>query len=182
MLLSRVLDVFLRRRREKELSEEIKAHIELLTEEHMRRGMSRKDGYAAARRAFGGIDQVKETYRDQRGLPFFDACTRELYYAARSLRATPIFTMASIVILALGIGATSAVFSVVNGLLLQPLPVRDPDRLVRIWKNDVQRGFEHTPLGYPEYDYWEERASSFVSIAAPMPGDSVIKAPSAFQR
>ena len=68
--------------------------------------------------------------------------------------------------LALGIGAASAVFSVVHGLLLQPLPVKEPDRLVRIWKNDVQRGFEHSPLFYPEYEHWEERATRFESMAA----------------
>ena len=92
--------------------------------------------------------------------------TREFDYAARSLRSTPLFAITTVAMLALGIGATSAVFSVVNGLLLQPLPVREPDRLVRIWKNNVRRGFEHEPLSYPEYEHWAERATRFESFAA----------------
>ncbi len=89
-----------------------------------------------------------------------------LRQAARALRATPGITVASIVILALGIGASTAVFSVVNGLLLRPLPVTDQDRLVRIWKNDVERGFDHVPLLYPEYLEWSRRSQSFESLAA----------------
>ena len=76
---------------------------------------------------------------------------REIRQATRALRASPGVTVWSIVILALGIGAVKAVFSVVNGMLLRPLPVTAQDRLVRITKNDVERGFDHYPLNYPEY-------------------------------
>ena len=89
-----------------------------------------------------------------------------LRQALRALCATPGITLASIVILALGIGASTAVFSVVNGLLLRPLPVTDQDRLVRIWKKDVERGFDHVPLLYPEYLEWSRRSQSFESLAA----------------
>ncbi len=89
-----------------------------------------------------------------------------LRQAARALRASPGITVASIVILALGIGASTAVFSVVNGLLLRPLPVTAQDRLVRIWKKDVERGFDHVPLLYPEYLEWNRRSQSFESLAA----------------
>jgi predicted permease len=89
-----------------------------------------------------------------------------LRQAARALRASPGITASSIVILALGIGASTAVFSVVNGLLLRPLPVTAQDRLVRIWKNDVERGFDHVPLLYPEYLEWSRRSQSFESLAA----------------
>ncbi len=89
-----------------------------------------------------------------------------LRQAFRALRATPGITVASIVILALGIGASTAVFSVVNGLLLRPLPVTAQDRLFRIWRNDVERGFDHVPLLYPDYLEWERRSRSFESLAA----------------
>ena len=89
-----------------------------------------------------------------------------LRHALRALRASPGITFASIVVLALGIGASTAVFSVVNGLLLRPLPVAAQDRLVRIWKSDVERGMERVPLLYPEYLEWSRRSQSFESIAA----------------
>ncbi len=91
---------------------------------------------------------------------------RELLQAVRALRATPGITIASIVILALGIGASTAVFSVVNGVLLRPLPVTAQDRLFRIWKNDVERDFEHDILTYPEYLEWSRRSRQFESMAA----------------
>ena len=89
-----------------------------------------------------------------------------LRQAARALRATPGITISSIAILALGIGASTAVFSVVNGLLLRPLPVTAQDRLVRIWKDDVERGVHHYALLYPEYLEWSRRSQSFESLAA----------------
>jgi predicted permease len=91
---------------------------------------------------------------------------REIRQAARALRATPGITVASVVILALGIGASTAVFSLVNGLLLRPLPVTAQDRLVRVWKNDVERGFDHYSLTYPEYVEWSRRSRAFESLAA----------------
>jgi hypothetical protein len=86
--------------------------------------------------------------------------------AARALRASPGVTVASVIILALGIGASTAVFSVVNEMLLRPLPVTVQDRLVRITKNDVERGFDHYPLYYPEYVEWSRRSRQFESLAA----------------
>jgi predicted permease len=84
----------------------------------------------------------------------------------RALRATPGITVASIVVLALGIGVSTAVFSLVNGLLLRPLPVTDQEGLARIWKNDVVRGFDHFALSYPEYLEWSRRSRQFESMAA----------------
>ncbi len=89
-----------------------------------------------------------------------------LRQAFRALRATPGITIASVVILALGIGASTAVFSVVNGLWLRPLPVIEQERLVRIWKKDVERGIDHYALLYPEYLEWSRRSQSFESLAA----------------
>ena len=89
----------------------------------------------------------------------------DFLYAIRSARKRPLASLTIILILGVGIGATTAVFSVVDGLLLEPLPYPEPDRLVRVWKNDITRGYPHTPLIYPEYVHWIEASESFESAA-----------------
>src|SRR5580704_17408261 len=122
----RVAGLFLKRRRELELNEELRAHIDALTEENIRRGMSEKDARHAARREFGGLEQTKECYRDQRGLPFLETLAQDLHYAGRMLARSPRFTAVTILTLALGIGANTGLFSLVNSVLLANLPVRNP--------------------------------------------------------
>jgi len=129
---SRVRGWFRQRSRDAELSDEIQAHLECLADEYARRGLSRDDARAAARREFGGVEHMKERYRDQRGLPWVDSVLQDLRYATRTLRRSPGLASMAIVSLALGIGATTAVFSVLNAVTLRPLPVPEPDRLVQL--------------------------------------------------
>jgi predicted permease len=120
------------RRRDSELDEEVEAHLEFLAQEHMRRGLSREDAWAAARRAFGGVVQMKETYRDQRGWPMLFEFAQDVRYAVRVLMKSPAFAAVAALTLAVGIGASTAMFSVADSALLNPLPFPDPDRLVTV--------------------------------------------------
>ena len=89
----------------------------------------------------------------------------DLFLAFRRLLARPVFAFTATLVLALGIGATTAAFTLVSAVLLEPLPYPQPDRLVRIWKNDVERGFDGYPIVYPEYELWREASASFDEAA-----------------
>ena len=121
-------------RADAELSREIASHLALLEEDFRRRGLSAEDARVAARRAFGGVEQAKEVQRDARSFPWLDDARRDLRHAARLLRRTPLFALTASLSLAIGIGATTTIFTVANALLLRaPLGVADPDRLVDIY-------------------------------------------------
>jgi putative ABC transport system permease protein len=120
---------------EPELARELASHLTLLEDDFERRGMTPEEARLAARRAFGGVEQAKERQRDARSFAWLDDLRWDLAYSVRSLRKTPGFTAIVVLTLALGIGATTAIFSVVHAVLMNPLPFERSEQLVRLWEH-----------------------------------------------
>jgi predicted permease len=123
---------------EAELAREIGAHLALLEDEYVRQGMTPEEARRAAKLAYGGVEQAKQRHRDERTFQGLSQIPQDIRYTFRQLRKSPGFTVTAVLMLALGIGATTAIFSIVEGVLLRPLPFPDPDRLVTL--GDVLEG------------------------------------------
>ena len=121
-----------RRRTEDDLDDELRLHLEMAVEANMSKGMSAENARREALRSFGGVEQTKEIYRDQRGLPMIETILQDLRFGMRMLRRDPGFSILAILCLTLGIGANAAVFSWIEGILFRPYPaVAHQERLVR---------------------------------------------------
>jgi len=165
---ARLLGIFRRRQLDGDLDAELRAHLEMLTEENIHRGMSPADARYAARRAFGGVEQAKELYREQRTIPFLDALLQDLRFALRALGKRPGFALVAILTLALGIGSTTAVFSVVDRILFRSLPYPHDERLVSFGDKAPFEANEFV-LG-PDYVDWKKAQTPFESVTSFVPG------------
>jgi predicted permease len=164
ILLLRLRSVFRKSSVERDLQRELSFHIALQTQENITRGMPSEEARLAAIRAMDGLTQTQEECRDMRRTNLIETTWKDLRYAARFLYRTPGFTITIVLTLALSIGANSAIFSVIEGVLLRPLPYPQPDRLVRIYyKSDTQPKFSLNPFDFRDF---RARNRAFDSIAA----------------
>lgn len=152
-------------RRDEEFEREIQFHLAMLEEEGSRQSMSAKEALDASLRSFGNVSHVIENNRENRGWHALEVFFQDIRYAARMMRKNPGFTAVAVLTLALGIGANTAMFSVVQGVVLAPLPYDNPDRLVILLANNLK--LKHvTFTSYPDFLDWQRNARSFTQMAA----------------
>jgi hypothetical protein len=131
-LFARIRNFATKRRGAERLREEMEEHLVLQTEENIRAGMTLAEARRQARLQFGAIETIREAYHAEEGLPLLENLLHDTRFALRILCKSPGFTVMVVLTLALGVGATTAIFSVVNGVVLKPLPYSDPERLVEV--------------------------------------------------
>ena len=162
----RIRSLFRTSKVEEELDDELRFHLEQKAEKLVRAGMSNEDALRQVRLEFGGLDQVKQQCRDARGVTLLTTFAQDIRYGWRILRRSPGFTALIVLILGLGIGANTAVFSILYAVLLRPLPYKDADRLVVVWQRVPPDTIAMAFDTYREFDEWSRASHSFEKLAA----------------
>src|SRR5215471_19117376 len=161
----RVRSLFRRAQADQELDDELRDHLEQKTEEYVAQGMTQEEAHRRARLDLGGIEQTKEKCRDARRVNWIQDFAQDLRFGLRMLRKSPGFTIVAVLTLALGIGANTAVFSVINTVLLRPLPYPDSDRLVQIWSTNPNTNRWGMWTAYPRFEDWRRQNTVFEEMA-----------------
>jgi putative ABC transport system permease protein len=165
ILFSRVLSIFSRRAVDEDFARELESHLTLLTDENINRGMPPLEARRAARLRLGGSAQLQETNRELRGLPAIESFFQDIRYAVRTLHKSPGFTLVAIFTLALGIGANTAIFSVVYAEVLRPLPYANPSQLVGVFYAKPQENIPPEGFFYQDYLAFREQNHVFSEMA-----------------
>ena len=173
-VLVRLVGWFSGNRREREWTDEFESHLQLHIEDNLRAGMSAEEARREALLKFGGIAAVKESMRDRATFTWLDTSWRDIRYALRSLRRSPGFAVTAILSLGLGLGASLAVFTVADNLLVRPLPYRNSSQLVTIWEANARRGFHHSSVSPGNYFDWKAQSDDFAGMAGLRESRSVL--------
>src|SRR4051812_44481410 len=162
----RLRGTFLQSRSDADMEEELRLHVDIATENARRRGLESAEAARVARIEVGGASQAMDTLRDQRGLPWLDDLARDVSHGLRTLRRTPVFAAVALLTLALGIGANTAIFSIVNGVILHPLDYPKPEQLMYLTTEFPALGLTGNPLSVQEYLEFRQINQSFAAVGA----------------
>ncbi|HEY8413762.1 MAG TPA: permease prefix domain 1-containing protein, partial [Pyrinomonadaceae bacterium] len=159
---SRCKGLFRKDARDREFADELESHLQLHIDDNIRAGMSPHEARRVAVMKLGGVDQAKEAYRDRATIPFLESVVQDLRFTLRQLRKNPAFTVTAIAMVAVGIGASAAIFAFVDAALIKPLPYKDPSRLLFVTETtpDIPRAV----LSYADYLDWKKLNTTFDSL------------------
>lgn len=166
-LLLRVRGIFGSNRAERDLKAEIESHLQLHIDDNLRAGMTPEEARRRAVISLGGIERTKEAVRDRRTVPVVDSLVRDVRYGIRTLIKSPGFALAGVVILGLGIGVNSAIFTIVNAVVLRPLPFPDAERIMRVWHTPPPQTFTDPIFALSPANFidWDEQNHVFDRMA-----------------
>src|SRR5262249_55228742 len=155
--------LFRKRETERQLDSELRFHLELQAADYIKAGMSPDEAYRRARIEFGGIEGVKEECRESHRVHFLETLLQDIRYGLRTMRRTPGFTVVALLTLTLGIGANTVIFSVVNGVLLSPLPYPHPEQLITL--HESKPNFQYGSISFPNFRDWRKDNHTFSHMA-----------------
>jgi putative ABC transport system permease protein len=165
-LLSRIAALFTKPRADRDLDAEMQSHLALHIEDNLRRGMTPQQARREALIKLGGLEQTKQAVRERRNLPWLETLLQDVRFGARMLRKNPGFAAIAVLTMALGIGANTAIFSVIDLVLLAPVPYKDAERLVILWENNQQRSKLDNVVSPPDFLDWQSQSDVFTCMAA----------------
>src|SRR4026209_1485131 len=160
--LLRFKGLFSKEERERELADELESHLQMHIDDNIRAGMSPQEARRVAVMKLGGIEQTKEAYRDRSTVPFLESVVQDLRFTLRQLRRNPAFTFTSTAMIALGIGASVAIFAFVDAALVKPLPYENPSRLLFVTETTPE--IPRANFSYPDYLDWKKLSRVFGSL------------------